>query len=48
MLQRRNVLPVGGCVLRQSVKLVISAAVMPHELYFNAGNDAEFARTASG
>ncbi len=29
------------------VKLIISAAVMPHELYTNPGNDAEFARTAS-
>jgi cell division protein ZapE len=29
------------------VKLVISAAVLPHELYTNPGNDAEFARTAS-
>jgi cell division protein ZapE len=29
------------------VKLIISAAVLPHELYKNPGNDAEFARTAS-
>ncbi len=29
------------------VKLIISAAVQPHELYSNPGNDAEFARTAS-
>jgi cell division protein ZapE len=29
------------------VKLVISAAVLPHELYINKGHDAEFARTAS-
>jgi cell division protein ZapE len=29
------------------VKLVISAAVLPHELYSNPGSDAEFARTAS-
>ena len=29
------------------VKLIISAAVLPHELYANPGNDAEFSRTAS-
>ena len=29
------------------VKLVISAAALPHELYSNAGQDGEFARTAS-
>ena len=29
------------------VKLVISAATQPHELYTNAGHDTEFARTAS-
>lgn len=29
------------------VKLVISAAALPHELYTNEGHDAEFARTAS-
>lgn len=29
------------------VKLVISATALPHELYSNAGHDAEFARTAS-
>jgi cell division protein ZapE len=29
------------------VKLVISSAVLPHELYSNPGRDAEFARTAS-
>jgi cell division protein ZapE len=29
------------------VKLVISAAVQPHELYSNPGHDAEFARTVS-
>ena len=29
------------------VKLVISAATLPHELYVNPGHDVEFARTAS-
>ncbi len=29
------------------VKLIISAAVLPHQLYSNPGNDAEFARTSS-
>jgi cell division protein ZapE len=29
------------------VKLIISAAVAPHELYSNPGHDAEFARTSS-